>query len=120
MPLKINGSLKLFVKDVKGKEGTFKKFGSNISTKKEDGTYSNLPVDIYFNKNNYPTATTNKLESKYSYNLEITDGSTLVREWIGADGSKHVQLGIYVNECSITEPKPIKQAETKKKKDSII
>ena len=116
--MNINGQTKLFIKEMKsGKGGTFKKFTSNISSKQEDGTYVNLPVDIVFNKEKYPEATLNKLDPKYNYDLDITNGYLYVRQY-ESKGSINKVLCVYVNECTINNPKETKAKANKK--DSLV
>lgn len=113
--MNITGQLKLFVQERQSsKGGSFKKFSSNISSKQTDGTYVNMPVDIIFNKDKYPEATTSKLDTKFCYDLDITNGFLIVREYEGKSGKVQV-LVIYVNECTIDNPKELKAKKSSKK-----
>lgn len=115
--MQTNGKLRLFLQKRKGSKGEFVKFTSNISTKQQDGSYVNLPVDIIFNKEKYPESTLSKLNVESNYNLEIADGSLMVREY-EANGVKKQVLCIYVNDCTINDEKKTKKAS--KKNDSLV
>ena len=116
--MKLQGKLRLFIQVKKGTKGEFLKFTSNISTKQGDGTYANIPVDILFNKEKYPEATLAKLNPDCNYNLEIADGSLMVRQYEGKNGLQQV-LCIYVNECTINDEKKTNK-KSSKSKDSLI
>lgn len=112
--MNVNGQAKLFIKELKSsKGGTFKKFTSNISTKQTDGSYVNLPVDIIFNKEKYPEATLNKLDPANNYDIDIQNGFLYVREY-EANGNIFKVLCIYVNDCTINNPKETKAKQSKK------
>lgn len=112
--MNVNGQAKLFIKELKSsKGGTFKKFTSNISTKQDDGTYINLPVDIVFSKDKYPEATLNKLDVSKNYDLDIQNGFLFVREY-ESNGNIVKVLCIYVLDCTINNPKETKAKQSKK------
>lgn len=114
--MNVNGKTRLFLQKRQGSKGEFIKFTTNISTKQQDGSYVNMPVDVIFNKEKYPEATLSKLKTDCNYNLEIASGTLMVREFEGKNGTQQV-LVIYVTDCTINDEK---KTNHKKSKDSLI
>lgn len=115
--MEIKGQSKLFIKELKSaKGGTFRKYNTNISSKDSEGKYVNIPVDVIFNKENYPEATMNKLDLTKCYDLDIKSGYLLAREY-EANGSKKQVVVFFVNDCTINNPKSISSSS---KKDSLV
>lgn len=110
--MEISGKLILFVEDVKGKETTFKKFSTTISTKDSNGKYLNLGLEVRFNRDNIPEQATNKLLASKCYTLEVESAWLSVRKYtkmVNDTEEEHKVLYIYVDKATIKSAKEIKK-----------
>ena len=106
--MEVTGKIKLFVEFKDGKEGRkFPVITTSIGTQKQDKTYSNITLEVKFNKTNFPEENLHKLDVNKVYDLEIKNGWLAVREWTQNENIKKA-LYVYVKEGTLTGAKPRK------------
>ena len=107
----VTGKIKLFVATKQSKGNTFKTFRASISSKKEDGHYESISLDVNFDKNNFPAEKLNKMKDSFAYTLVVESGWLGVRSY-EKDGKRIPVLYIFVNTGHLEgEPKAIAQKD---------
>ena len=105
--MNITGKFYIFVEDKKGQENSlFKTFSTTISTKKEDGTYINKRIDVRFDKESYPSEVIAKFDSKYAYELDVTEAWLGVRSYVQNENEVRV-FYLYIKAADCKSKKKI-------------
>lgn len=114
----ITGKINLFTEDKTFGEGANKKtirvFKTNISTKKEDGTYIRLYKDVVLSSKSFPTEKTSKLDPEMVYEFEIAEGWLNVRSYLDASGNERKVDYIFINKGKLTKATKIDQEKRAK------
>lgn len=120
--MKLTEKINLFVEPKPYKKGgeakTFYKLTTSIATKKQDGSYLRLPVDIIVNDKKYPEATLAKLDPNQMYSADIKNGWLIVDSYTNKDGKEVKKLCIYVDEMKLTGKTPIDQEKREKARNA--
>ena len=78
----ITGKIKLFVEQKTAKDGrVFPVVSTSVGTQKQDKTYSNMTLEVKFDKNNFPEEKLVKLDPTKVYDMNVTEGWLGVREY---------------------------------------
>lgn len=108
--MNIHGQINLFV-TTRNKDGnTFKTFRGTLASKKEDGHYENMSVDIIFDKENFPAEKLAKFNPKKMYALDIKEGFIGVRSYTKEDKRIPV-IYLYVQKAELKDSKEIQPKE---------
>lgn len=116
--MNITGKFLIFVEDKKGKENNlFKTFSTNISTKQEDGSYVNKSIEVRLDRESFPSEVIAKMDSKFCYELEISESWLSARQYTSADGSSKKSLYLYVKSAACLSKKKVNKVVTQNNND---
>lgn len=105
--MEVKGKIRLFVKELKAKEGRhFKIFSTSFSSKNEDGSYTNKSMEVRFNKEKYPEEKLNKLSESKMYELEVESAWISVRSY-KKDEIENRVFYLFIDECKFVSSKDI-------------
>ena len=93
--LSVTGETMIFRKDREGRNGTFPTYATTISSRNEDGSYSNRYKEVKFRKD---------VEVANKTIINIDDGFLTFREYMAAGGEK--QAAEYIMVLEFTEVQP--------------
>lgn len=85
---------------------------TSISRKEKDGTYNNMTIDINFSSEVLSAENALKMDEKYCYLVEATDGFLTFRTYTNKEGKTIYTPVIYIMKGKFTEKKEIKKVET--------
>jgi hypothetical protein len=106
--MNITGLLNVFVKELDGKNGKFKKFTGSISTKKESGETDNATIGVIFSKELNKKA--QALETTKAYTLDVKD-AWLKFDKYEKDGKKNLAWYIFINKATVKSSTEIKKVD---------
>lgn len=85
--MRVNGETTIFRNAHEGRDGTWYTYATGISSKRKDGTYANMYVDVRFRKG---------VTVPHRAKIDIKDGFLTVREFQVNGGDIHKRLEIMV------------------------
>ena len=110
--MEIKGKVNLFVKNVKGNDGTeFKTFRTSIGSKNQDGKYLNVSCKVKFAGDKLPKEKTEKLKEKYMYTLDVKSGFVSCESFTRKDGTTFNDVVFVITEAKVESKKEIAQKE---------
>lgn len=112
--MKLTGQATLFVNEkeriineVDNTKEVFKSFSITIAQKQENGKYLNKPLDVRFDKTNFPEEKIAKLVKEFSYKIDIQDAFLSVRSYVDKEGKEVRAFYLQVKEATIVSKCPI-------------
>lgn len=94
----LKGNILVFVNTTKNGNKTF---STTISRKDKDGKYTNLSVDVAFDKK-FGEEKLSKLTEENAYSMDAT-GFLTNTCWIDKEGKRHIKPLIYLQEASVVK-----------------
>lgn len=114
--MNLNGYLNVLVHDNKDSSGKiWKSFVTDLSNKKEDGTYDNAPMRVAFGGKCKEWSKT--LDARYYYKLDVANAFLTFKRYITKENTERLDFIIMVLDCSVKEKKmlPVYAEEEAKK-----
>lgn len=108
--MEIKGKTNVFVNTIKAGDKDIVRYATSISSKKEDGNYDHMSLELKFAGKNFPESKLSKLDENHCYKIEIKEGFLSFRTYVDKNSGKTK----YVPQVVVTDAKVLEVTELSK------